>query len=115
MELFTLLAREFSKFIRDNLEWLQSYDEIIVYYDNGQIELSIILNAIFNTLLFNVKFRNAKPVEYKLLQIANFICSIELLKLKYDNKHLSKFEEMFFYKPQELKKSFIKPVIKLIV
>lgn len=35
MELFTLLAREFSKFIRDNIEWLQSYDEIIVYYNNG--------------------------------------------------------------------------------
>ena len=67
MELSTLLAREFSEFIRDNLEWLQSYDEIIVYYDNGQTELSTILNAIFNTLLFNVKFRNAKQVEYKLL------------------------------------------------
>ena len=40
MELFTLLAREFSKFIRDNLEWLQSYDEIIVYYNNVMDKLS---------------------------------------------------------------------------
>lgn len=113
MELSTLLAKTFSAFVRNNLEWLQSYDEIIVYYDNGQTELSTILNAIFHTLLSNVEFRNAKPAEYKLLQVADFICTMEFLKLKMDNKQLSKSEEMFFYKPQELKKSFIKSVIKI--
>lgn len=39
-----------------------------------------------------------------LLQVADFICSMELLRIKWEEKLLSKQEEHFFYKSQELKK-----------
>ena len=90
-----------------------SYDEIIVYYDNGQSELGSILTAIFNAHLNNIEFRQARPQQYKLLQVADFICTMELLKIKLEKNSLTSSEQKFFYKPQELKKSFIKPVIKL--
>ena len=60
----------------------------------------------------NVEFRKAEPQKYRLSQIADFICSVELLKIKMSEKRLSKSEEKFFYKPQELKKTFIKSVEK---
>ena len=53
-----------------------SFDKIIVYYDNGQNELSAIINAIFSILFSNVEFRKAEPQKYRLLQAADFICSI---------------------------------------
>ncbi len=93
-------------------EYFLSYDKIIVYYDNGQNELSAILNAVFSIQFSNVEFRKAEPQRYRLLQAADFICSMELLRIKKDEKRLSKSEENFFYKSQELKKTFFKSIDK---
>jgi len=106
------IAKELSAFIRNNLEYFQSFDNIIVYYDYGQQELSVIINTILNTQFSNVDFRNASPKKYKLLQVADFICSTELLKQKQENNQLTKSETGFFYKSNELKKNFIKSVEK---
>ena len=46
------------------------------------------------------------------IRIADFICSMELLNIKRSEKRLSQSEEHFFYKPQELKKTFLKSVDK---
>ena len=106
------LAKKISEVIRLHENYFDSFDKVIVYYDNGQIELSAILNAVFSVHFGNVEFRKAEPQKYRLLQIADFICSVELLKIKMQEKRLSKSEEKFFYKPQELKKTFIKSVEK---
>ena len=106
------IAKELSEFIRNNLDYFQGYDNIIVYYDYGQQELSVIINTILNTQFNNVDFRNASPKQYKLLQVADFICSMELLKQKRNSHQLTKSETSFFYKPNELKKNFIKSVEK---
>jgi len=106
------LAKKISEVIRSHEGYFDSFDKVIVYYDNGQIELSAILNAVFSVHFGNVEFRKAEPQKYRLLQIADFICSVELLKIKMQEKRLSKSEGKFFYKPQELKKTFIKSVEK---
>ena len=41
------MARELSRFIRDNLGYFQEFERVILYYDNGQHEL----NRIFLRLL----------------------------------------------------------------
>ena len=106
------LGREISNVIEKHKLFFDSFDRIIVYYDNGQIELGAILNTVFSIHFSNVEFRKAEPQKYRLLQAADFICSMELLKIKKKEKRLSKSEKQFFYKPQELKKSFLKTVDK---
>lgn len=101
------LAKEIKSMIMKHQEYFDSFDKIIVYYDYGQSELSSILNAVFSLLLNDVEFRKAEPQKYKLLQVADFVCSMELLKIKRNENRLSKPEEKFFYKPQELKKTFL--------
>jgi len=59
-----------------------------------------------------VEFRKAEPQKYRLLQAADFICSIELLRIKREENRLSNSEMQFFYKPNELKKTFIKGIEK---
>ncbi len=93
-------------------DFFSSFDKIIVYYDNGQNELSAILNAVFSIQFSNVEFRKAEPQKYRLLQAADFICTMELIKIKRDEKRLSKSEKQFFYKSQELKKTFLKSIEK---
>lgn len=102
------LSKEIARMIERHTSYFNQYDKVIVYYDNGQAELSAILNAVLSILLNDVEFRKAEPQKYRLLQVADFVCSLELLKIKRNEKRLSKSEEKFFYKPQELKKIFLK-------
>ena len=106
------LAKAINRALSEHIEFFSDFDRIIVYYDNGQVELSTILNAVFSIQFSNVEFRKAEPQKYRLLQAADFICSMELLRIKRDENRLSKSEENFFYKPQELKKTFLKSVYK---
>ena len=109
------VSRQVSQFLNNNRSFLSSYDKIIVYYDNGQHELTVILNAVFSTLFIDVEFRTAKQREYRLLQTADFICTMELLRLKRSNNQLSKSETKFFYKSNELKKTFLKTLDSMIL
>ena len=106
------LAKAINISMSQHQEFFGSFDKIIVYYDNGQTELSAILNAVFFIQFSNVEFRKAEQQRYRLLQAADFICSMELLRIKRGEKRLSKSEEKFFYKPQELKKTFLKSIEK---
>ena len=106
------LGREISNVIEKHKAFFHSFDKIIVYYDNGQIELGAILNTVFSIHFSNVEFRKAEPQKYRLLQAADFICSMELLRIKKNENRLSKSEQQFFYKPQELKETFFKAVDK---
>ena len=106
------LAKAINISMSQHQDFFGSYEKIIVYYDNGQTELSAILNAVFSIQFSNVEFRKAEPQKYRLLQAADFICSMELLRIKRDEKRLSKSEKKFFYKPQELKKTFLKGIEK---
>ena len=106
------LAKAINVAFHKHSEFFANFDKVIVYYDNGQDELSAILNAVFSIFFSNVEFRKAEPQRYRLLQAADFICSLELLRIKRDERRLSKSEERFFYKPQELKKTFLKSIDK---
>ncbi len=106
------LGREISNVIKKHKVFFEGFDKIIVYYDNGQIELGAILNTVFSIHFSNIEFRKAEPQKYRLLQAADFICSMELLKIKKNENRLSKSEKQFFYKSQELKKTFFKAIDK---
>lgn len=106
------LGKAINDMLSENREYFNSFDKVIVYYDNGQRELTSILNAVFSIQRSNVEFRKAEPQKYRLLQAADFICSIELLRIKREENRLSNSEMQFFYKPNELKKTFIKGIEK---
>ncbi len=104
------LSRKIMAMLQKDEAFFSEFDHVIVYYDGGQMELSAILNAVLSLYFSDVEFRKAEPQKYRLLQAADFICSIELLKIKRNENRLSNSEKKFFYKPQELKKTFIKSV-----
>ena len=104
------LAKLLSRFLRDNMSFFASYDMVKVYYDNGQIELNKILSSVFNVLLDNVEFRKVIPSGYRLFQIADLVCTLQLLDLKCVNHVLSNSEKKFFETERILKKNYIKPL-----
>lgn len=106
------MAKEISEFIRDNLEFLQSFNNVILYYDNGQHELNRILNVVLSTELSQYEARKVLPKDYKLFQAADLICTLQLLALKCEHRELSKSEYLIFHSERELKKQFLKPMAK---
>ena len=75
------LSKQISQFVRDNYEEFLSFDDVKLYYDNGQVEVSKILSSVFNALLPNPIFQKVMPTEYKLFQVADLLCTMELKSL----------------------------------
>ena len=106
------MARDLSQFIQENLLYFQGYEKVILYYDNGQHELSRILNTVLATQLTNCEVRKVLPSDYRLFQVADLICTLELLKVKMENGQLSNSEERLFHSKRDLKKDFLKGIRK---
>lgn len=101
--------------LRSNEQFWNYFDKIIVYYDNGQIELTKILTAVFSSLYTHIEFRKVKPIHYRLFQIADLICTLELLALKADNNSFSRSEMEFFNNPRDFKKNYLKHIKKKLL
>ncbi len=104
------LSRELSRQIKDAMDFFQSYDEVKVYYDNGQTEVNKVISSVFNSLLDKVEFRRVVPAEYRLFQVADLVCTMKLAELKMHNKALSNSEQLFFGDERTLKKNYLKPI-----
>lgn len=106
------LSRQISQFIMGHWDELRSHEIVKVYYDNGQVEVSKILSSVFHALLSNVEFRRVMPEDYKLFQVADLICSMELVRIKLETNTLSKSEQTFFGNIRDFKKNYLKPLAR---
>ena len=115
-DVITLTARiskAIAGILKDHQNFWEQFNRIIIYYDNGQIELTKILTSVFNTLYAHVEFRKVKPVDYKLFQAADLICTMELLAEKAESNSFSRSEQEFFCSVRDFKKNYLKPLLKI--
>ena len=77
-----------------------------------EVEVSKLLSSVFNALLPNPIFRKVMPSDYKLFEVADFICTMELVKLKIENNLFSKSEKIFFGSTRDLKQNYLKALKK---
>lgn len=91
------LAREISKFLKDNAEYINSFDKVVIYYDNGQETLATLLDAVFATNP-NVERRiNFDHKEKRLFQVSDMLTVIDKLNYKRKNNlPFTKAEKYFF-------------------
>lgn len=106
------LSKQISQFIREHYDDFLSFDDVKIYYDNGQIEVSKLLSVVFNALLPNTIFRKVIPRDYKLFQVADFICTMKLVQLKLENNQFSKSEMIFFGSRRDLKQNYLNSLKK---
>ncbi|MBR1815197.1 MAG: DUF3800 domain-containing protein [Lachnospiraceae bacterium] len=112
-----ILTAKLSKLISQELhsrdEFWNSFSKIIVYYDNGQTQLTRIITSVFNTLFTDVEMRKVQPVDYKLFQVADLICTVELLADKAEHNSFTKSELDFFDTVRDFKKNYLKHIRKM--
>lgn len=112
LQLEGAIARELGEFLQARSAYFRAFEEVIVYYDNGQAELTRILNAVMNAYFLNVEFRRMLPADYRLFQAADLICTLELLKAKDADNALTKSDLYFFESARKLRKDYLKSLEK---
>ena len=110
MEMIAKISRRIGLFIVSHYGFFHSFDEVIVYYDNGQVELTRILTSTLSVLLTNVSFRRVKPSDYKLFQLADMFCTFELIALKFESSAASRTELDFFHSVRDFKRNYLKEI-----
>lgn len=111
-ELITQLVRQFSDFIKQHYPYFLSFDKIKVYYDNGQLGVVRVLIAVFTTLFHNAEFRKAMQKDYKMLQVADLVCTAKLTELKMKVHTLSRSERRVLGTDRDIQKYLLKPLKK---
>lgn len=106
------ISKAIADAIRSSAGFWEQFDRVIVYYDNGQVELTKILTSVFSTLYAHVDFRKVKPADYRLFQVADLVCTMELLAEKAEANSFSKSERDFVYAPRDFKKNQLKHLRK---
>ena len=101
------LSLRINRYISAHIPYFHSFDEINVYYDNGQQELTRILTSTLTILLSNVSFRKVQPSEFKLFQLADMFCTLELVALKFENKTASRSETDFFRSARDFSHNYL--------
>jgi hypothetical protein len=110
--LVSAMSRELGMLIRSNSEFFSSWERIVIYYDNGQKEITNLVNSVFNAHL-SVEVRKVVPADYSLFQAADLCCTLALLRRKIETSGLSPSERGFFSTPKDsaeraLKKGYFK-------
>lgn len=111
-KLVSAMSRALGELIRSNYEYFTSWQRIVIYYDNGQKEITNLVNSVFNAHL-SVEVRQVVPADYSLFQAADLCCTMALLMQKIGAGGLSPSERGFFSTPKDsaeraLKKGYFK-------
>ena len=109
------ITKDVYNFLLDNFDYLNAFDEIIIYYDNGQNLITKILNGAFAISGLNYEFKKeVAPGSYRLFQVADFVSTIKLMEIKLNKNELSN-SELKFVDVYHLKKNYIKGVNKKLL
>lgn len=111
-EMIAKLARQLSDFIKQHYPYFLSFDMIKLYYDNGQAGVMRILISVFTTLFENVDYKKSLQKDYKLLQVADLVCTAKLTELKMTRKSLSQSERNILGSDKEIRRLLLQPLRK---
>ena len=97
MQLNIALTREIGKIITENKNYFNSFDKIVIYYDNGQETLATILDTLFATNLNVERRTDFDHAKKRLFQVSDMLTVIDKLDYKRKNNiAFTKAEKYFF-------------------
>ena len=104
------ISIQISKFFNEIKSYMDIFERIVIYYDNGQETLATILDIIFATnkkIERRIKFDHTKK---RLFQVSDMLTFIDKLDYKYNNNMQFTNAEKYFFNNQDIK--YIKRKLK---
>lgn len=98
------LSVSINTMIKEHESYFEKFDQIIMYYDNGQETLGIILDSIFSRFdgfEHRVEFDHK---EKRLFQVSDMLTYIDKFDYKYKNKTPFTKGEIYFFSYEEIRK-----------
>lgn len=94
----------------EHLGFFQSFDDVKVYYDNGQDIVKQALDRSVGKVLSKgvVRRRKTSMTDYRLEQVADYLCTIELALVKHEAKESSETYNKFFGGIGSFKRNWLK-------
>lgn len=113
--LVACLRRDMVNFLAVHLTLFQSYDSVKIYYDDGQDAVATSLREAFSFMLFQnaLLFKNSEYRNYRLAQVADYLCTIEFSSLKFDDGRQTATDAKFFGTRRDFRKNYLKQARKL--
>lgn len=104
------MKRDISNLLFDHLEYFQSFDGVKVHYDNGQDIVRQTLERSIDFVLSKgvVVHRKTSTTDYRLEQVADHLCTIELAAVKYAAKEDGGTYNKLFESIGSFKKNWLK-------
>jgi len=111
------MKRDIVNMMFENLEYLQLFDKVKIYYDEGQ---SVVTNALHDAAEYAlateaVVYRKGNPKSFVLAQAADLICTLELTSIKYSNGEQTHTDERFFGEAGPFKKNWLKKIRRKVL
>lgn len=104
------MGRDISSAMIEHLDFFQSFDDVKVYYDNGQDIIKQALDRSVGKVLSKgvVRRRKTSMTGYRLEQVADYLCTIELALVKYQAKEDGETYNKFFGGIGSFKRNWLK-------
>ena len=102
------ISREMDSFFLEHKEEFDKYDEIVIYYDNGQQKITNLIHTVVAIHFEKYNIRKAMPVEYRLFQVADMLCTFTVIDEKTKLRGLSISEKYVLHSYSDFKKDFLK-------
>lgn len=102
-----LLEIYIEQMIKENYSYFRKFDEIVIYYDEGQEYLSKILHNSFSKNINTSRFKeNVCQTDYRILQCADLVCALELIQQRKKNNEYIKSIDKFFISGNKFNKNY---------
>ncbi len=98
------IAVEINKIINKYEKYFEKFDIIIMYYDNGQETLGIILESIFSRFTGFEHREKFNHKEKRLFQVSDMLTFIDKYDYKYKNKLTFTNGENYFFTQEDIRK-----------
>ena len=115
--LTAMMKRDIVNMMFENLDYLQKFDRVKIYYDDGQ---AIVANALHDAAEYALAteaiiYKDGDPKSFILAQAADLICTLELTAIKYENNEQTRTDERFFGAAGSFKKNWLKKIRKMLL
>lgn len=103
-ELKVILAQKMRDLVFDNLEYFQSFDEIVIYYDDGQLSLGRVIDRTFSQFSGYERRKEFDHTKKKLFQVADMLTYVDKIAYKYKSHMEFTSTEKRFFSIKDVKK-----------
>ena len=112
-QLANRLKSELSSFVESHKTDMERLGAVKIYYDCGQSVVTNIIHEVFERFLScKVEFaQGVRPDRYRLFQLADLVCTVNLIALKLDTgMGMSRSEAKFFGGPKAFKHNILRRI-----